>query len=128
MYTFNFFVDISNKLLAVVKLGGGGVRGWGCYFCFSFAAKKPALREEDGMCIREAKIKGWIDATGSTDVVVKTMTDKSNKEAKACLIEELNILLSVGRHLNIDNLLGVVVEGTAYKTFKHSRKWGLSFQ
>ncbi|KAG8190869.1 hypothetical protein JTE90_010294 [Oedothorax gibbosus] len=56
----------------------------------------------------KAEAIGLVDGEASTTVAVKMLKEASDVDQKKALIAELKILIHVGKHLNIVNLLGAV--------------------
>ncbi|XP_066964608.1 vascular endothelial growth factor receptor 1-like [Macrobrachium rosenbergii] len=63
----------------------------------------------------QAKVDGLLPEEGQTTVAVKTAKSRSNDVFKKELIAEVKIMMHIGRHANILNLLGVCSEYLATK-------------
>ncbi|XP_035226687.1 vascular endothelial growth factor receptor 3-like [Stegodyphus dumicola] len=61
----------------------------------------------------KAEAIGLIDGEASTTVAVKMLKEAADAEQRKALIAELKILIHIGRHLNIVNLLGAVTKNVA---------------
>ncbi|GBN99088.1 Vascular endothelial growth factor receptor 3, partial [Araneus ventricosus] len=58
----------------------------------------------------KAEAIGLVDGETSTTVAVKMLKEASDAEQRKALIAELKILIHIGRHVNIVNLLGAVTK------------------
>ncbi|GIX75292.1 vascular endothelial growth factor receptor 3 [Caerostris extrusa] len=58
----------------------------------------------------KAEAIGLVDGEASTTVAVKMLKEASDVEQRKALIAELKILIHIGRHVNIVNLLGAVTK------------------
>lgn len=85
---------------------------------YEFPREKLKLGEklgegEFGVVIK-AYAQGILPETDEeTIVAVKTVRDKTNDVAMHALVSELKILVHLGQHLNVVNLLGAVTENVA---------------
>ena len=67
-----------------------------------------------GMVYR-AKAKGILNTTGTTIVAIKTIKSKSIPQQLKALESEIKIMLHIGRHINIVNILGACTTGMVKK-------------
>ncbi|CAL1297129.1 unnamed protein product [Larinioides sclopetarius] len=58
----------------------------------------------------KAEAIGLVDGEASTTVAVKMLKEAADAEQRKALIAELKILIHIGRHVNIVNLLGAVTK------------------
>ncbi|PRD24937.1 UNVERIFIED_CONTAM: Vascular endothelial growth factor receptor 3 [Trichonephila clavipes] len=58
----------------------------------------------------KAEAIGLVDGEASTTVAVKMLKEAADTEQRKALIAELKILIHIGRHVNIVNLLGAVTK------------------
>ncbi|KAF8781349.1 Vascular endothelial growth factor receptor 3 like protein [Argiope bruennichi] len=58
----------------------------------------------------KAEAIGLVDGEASTTVAVKMLKEAADSEQRKALIAELKILIHIGRHVNIVNLLGAVTK------------------
>ncbi|KFB47564.1 Dmoj\GI14251-PA-like protein [Anopheles sinensis] len=57
-----------------------------------------------------AQAEGISNVEPSTTVAVKIMRNRGNESAAKAMISELKMIILVGQHLNIVNLIGAVTE------------------